>query len=499
MVDWYVSSVAYAAVPTWAALHAYSVGNFVRPTAPSAANSYVQRCTTAGTSGGTEPTWNTADNGTTTDGGVTWTNVGGQSTYGWSAASGNLYSHTNAGAASKIGVAGSRIFVSSDHAETNIASTYQWSASSSFGVLQIISVNRAGSVPPVAADELSGASISANGGFTWDNLVDTYTQGLSFNLSVSFQFNNTGVKAAYFKNCAIIYTSAANLGITTLNPAKVTFDNSTIQFGATTQKLIGLGTFYPGDFTWLLGSISGTLPSTLIVTSTPDTLVALRGADLSNFTGTLLGVGAGYSKCLLDSCKIAAAMTRYATPSSTSNPADELELINCFDGTNTINERYTPAGQVSTDRATYLTGGAQDDLGNYSLKMASSSRADFVTLPLDCFAFDVENTAVGTSKTATVEIISSGTLNNNDIRLQLEYMGASGSPIASFGNSLASVLTATSALPSSSNTWSSPPSTPQKQLLQVTFTPQRAGRVRGVARLGKPSTTVWINPQIAIT
>jgi hypothetical protein len=43
------------------------------------------------------------------------------------------------------------------------------------------------------------------------------------------------------------------------------------------------------------------------------------------------------------------------------------------------------------------------------------------------------------------------------------------------------------------------PSTPVKQHLQVTFTPQVAGRVRGIVRLGKVSTTVWVNPQIIIT
>ena len=98
-----------------------------------------------------------------------------------------------------------------------------------------------------------------------------------------------------------------------------------------------------------------------------------------------------------------------------------------------------------------------------------------------------------------VKISTLQSLNNNDIRLVLEYMGTSGNPIASFGESLASVLTAASALSSSSATWTNPPGTPQKQLLQVTFTPQRVGRVRGLVRLGKVSTTVWVNPQVTIT
>jgi hypothetical protein len=48
-------------------------------------------------------------------------------------------------------------------------------------------------------------------------------------------------------------------------------------------------------------------------------------------------------------------------------------------------------------------------------------------------------------------------------------------------------------------TWTSSPATPQKQKLVVTFTPRVAGRVRGQVRLGRASTTVYVNPVIAIT
>jgi hypothetical protein len=231
-------------------------------------------------------------------------------------------------------------------------------------------------------------------------------------------------------------------------------------------------------------------------------LVTCRGVDLSAVVGTLMsiqGSNLSFNKVLLDSCKIASSVTRISSPTNSTGTGDEIELVNCYDGANVINERHTVAGDVTADRSTYLSGGAQDDIGNYSMKLASSSRSDFATFPLDCFALDVENTVTGSSKTATVEVISSSTLNNNDIRLLLEYMGTSGNPIASFIDTLVNTLTASSALPSSSSTWNSPPSTPQKQLLQVTFTPQRAGRVRGLVRLGKVSTTVWVNPQIAIT
>jgi hypothetical protein len=52
---------------------AYVVGDVVQPATP---NSHEYRCTTAGTTGGSEPSWNTGSGSTTNDGSVVWTEVG---------------------------------------------------------------------------------------------------------------------------------------------------------------------------------------------------------------------------------------------------------------------------------------------------------------------------------------------------------------------------------------------------------------------------------------
>lgn len=54
----------------WAATTAYVLGNRVEPTTP---NTYVYEVTTAGTSGGSEPTWPTVIGSTVVDGTVVWT------------------------------------------------------------------------------------------------------------------------------------------------------------------------------------------------------------------------------------------------------------------------------------------------------------------------------------------------------------------------------------------------------------------------------------------
>lgn len=507
MADWYVSSATYALVAVWQATHAYVIGDLIKPTAPANGSKYVFRCTTAGTSGGTEPNWAGApsNNATIVSGGATFTNVSGQSTYGWAAAFGDVFTASSSAGGRVLN--GDRVFVSSDHTETSTANgNISISVSFNYGGVVLISVNRAGSVPPVAADIQNGAAISYTGASTlfFDATADHFWQGFTFTLggSASFLYFNSGQsKLHYFKNCAFVFTTSATTAkLSTNNPARIILDNTTIQFNNVSQCI---SANYAFEITWINtpSALPGSAPTTLFQIASGALLVTCRGVDLSAVTGTLVSnsAGAGNIKVLLDSCRVASGVTRFATPTSGGNAHDEVELVNCYDGTNVISERYTAAGSIITDRASYLSGGAQDDVGAYSFKLASSTRCDFAAFPVECFTFDVENTLVGSARAASVEIISSGSLNNNDITLLLQYMGTSGSPIANFAQSLASVLTAAASLPASANTWISPPATPVKQLLQVSFTPTAAGRVRGVVRLGKVSANVWVNPQMTIT
>ncbi len=59
-----------AGATTWLASTAYALDDLVLPTV---ANGYYYKCTTAGTSGTTEPTWPTTEGATVTDGTVVWT------------------------------------------------------------------------------------------------------------------------------------------------------------------------------------------------------------------------------------------------------------------------------------------------------------------------------------------------------------------------------------------------------------------------------------------
>lgn len=500
MADWYCSSAAWTAIAQFTASHAYSVGDIVRPlTAPSVNQQYAFRCTTAGTSS-TEPNWSTVpqNNATITTGGATFTNVSGQSTYGWSACYGNIQTSLNP-TWGRI-VPGDRCFIASDHTESSTVTNILNTGGQAFGVIQFISVNRLGNVPPQTSDALSGASYTqTSGNMYFDPYCQGYWQGITFNISGNFFFSFSAGKNQYYRNCTFVFTTGTTNRIQAATPCTVTLDNTVVQFSNAGQALQWTADI---DFKWINtpSAIGGTAVPTTLFGGTTGVIQGgtFRGVDLSALTTSLYPVGLGFCKILLDSCRIASGLNRSLAPSGSQSATDEIELVNCYDGTNIISERHTAAGDLTTNRSTTLHGGAQDDIGLYSHQLVSSTRSDGWVMTLNSFWMDVENTQIGSSYTATVEIISSSTLNNTDINLTLEYLGISGSSLASFANSIVP-LASSSALPTSSASWNSPPSTPVKQQLQVTFTPQTAGRLRGQIRLGKPITTVYVNPQIKLT
>lgn len=465
MADWYCSSAAYAGYTPWSAGATHSVGNIVVPTAPAAGAKYVFRCSaiTTGVSSGTQPTWPTSNNATVVDGGVTWTNVTGQSTYFWAAAAGDIVSLI----ASPIRPAsGDRVFVSSDHSETQTTITrlgaYNIAGTS---VLQYISVNRGGSTPPVAADVTAGAAISVNSTNDMVFVCDspTYHNGFTFEVTDSSAFTgmefaiNSNNYTQYFANCTLWLNNTARNFIGPVNATKVVLDSCNVKFGASTQSInVNTGASLAFDLTWFNGAVQGTAPTTLFTGGSGGLAgpIVLRGVDVSLVTGTLVGNGSGDGgKYLFESCKISQFVARYSRASN-ANMLDEVELVNCYDGTYILSERWTEAGQLTTDTSIYLSGGAQDNVGNFSHKIVTSAVIDQLSNTFDSFWLDVNYTNTGSSHTATVEIASGGTLTNAQISLSLEYEGTSGSSLASFANSApATPLTTASNVPSSSATW----------------------------------------------
>lgn len=118
MAIWYCASDKWTAVTPWAASTLYSVGDIRRQLAtPTAGQERVFRCTTAGTSGASEPTWTITKAGTTNDGTAVWTEITGSSTYNTNPAN-MLAPHARMENAAAWMAAGDTLYLGNHHAQT---------------------------------------------------------------------------------------------------------------------------------------------------------------------------------------------------------------------------------------------------------------------------------------------------------------------------------------------------------------------------------------------
>lgn len=507
MANWYLSSVTFAAIPLFTVTTAYLVGDFVRRrTGETAANRHVWRCTTAGTTAGAEPTYTNADNDgqTFTSGTATFTCVTGRAAHGWSAAAGDIRTLDGSGAGTLRLAAADQIFASSDHSDPIPNSTATPSPFLTFaGAIAVISVNRAGSVPPVPADHLAGATFTCTGSDFIDPNV--FYQGCRWTAVTNLFVGDSG--AGHTQTLTIVdglLTPPSNLN--TINELRLILDNTQITFSATTKFIGATGTGGNIVIDWrntVVPFVGPFYPTILFGGTSAITafFVTCRGLDLSALTSATALTNPNAivaQRFLFDSCKIDPTVLRLSTAGN--RVGDFLvELVNCYDGTNVINERYTQQGQVTTERTVTLSGGANDG-SPFSHKMVSSADIFKRNSQMDGFVMEVYNGTTGVSQTATVEVMHSGpTLMDDELSLDLEYYPTSGSTLADFSTTLSHLLAVPAAVASSTAAWDYDPVTPVRQKLVATFTAQRAGRLRGIVKLGKASTTVYYNPKMTVT
>jgi hypothetical protein len=470
-----------------------------------------QICTTAGTSGGgAEPAFSDTAGTTTGDNTVTWTSLGAVGNFGAFAAPHQRI--LNADAATWSTVAGSDFYISSSHAETQASAiTLAGGQGTASSPNRYICVSNA-TAPPTAAT--TGASVSTTSVFALTVNGTSYYEGIKFSAAGGGSNNanlNIGIASAgvalYFENCqfaiastnAIPFMAFGNNGGNSED--SIIYGNGcTFTFGATGQ------TFKPefGFITIVGGSMAatGSIPTTLIslgVNNQSPTCV-IRGCDLSTVTGTLCAVGSsihGFGQVWLENCKLGAAVTMTSgTFPSAGGPV--FRMHNCDSGSK--NYRFYEASYLATiqqETTTTNNAGASDGTQIISWNIATTANTKFAQPYVSPEITEWQDTT-GSSKTATVEIAGANTLNNDDIWLELEYLGNASFPIASTVSSRKTdALASNAAVTTSSATWGGSPAHTQK--LQVTFTPQMKGPVKARVFVAKASATIYVDPLITIT
>jgi hypothetical protein len=403
--------------------------------------------------------------------------------------------------------AGDIFYVAHDHVQTQASALTITGSGTETSPLLFYCVDRAGSVPPVAADLRATAQISTTGAFTitlggsaqvWNGFI--FSAG-STSSNASLTVGNTAYMTTRLINCKLILnttsvTSSINAG--TALQTHIVLENTTVKFGNVNQKITAMG-----QFTWRntpsAVDTGGTVPTGLIniANAGSSAKVFCEGVDLSALGSgkSLIGSVSNPQFIVFKDCKLGASVTIH----SNTTPMKDYILIRCDSGdTNYRTERHTNFGALTTDTAVVMTGGASDGTTPISYLITTNANAKFEN-HFESLPLSIWNETTGTPITVTIEGTWAGGAvpNNDDIWIDVEYLGTSGFPLAGKATCTKSVGYATgSALTAGSGTWSGG-TTPFK--MSATFTPEEKGPITVYVKAGKASSAFYFDPKPIIT
>jgi len=513
MANWYVSSTRYTAVAQWAASTAYTVGQIVRQLATtSVGNERCFRCTTAGTSGSSEPSWNLTKSSTTADGTAVWTEITGNASYNgdgggtaWAAPFARLQT-----ANTWAGTAGANVYVANDHAETQAATMTLTLQGVSSTAQVVVSINPA-TIPPTGSTVSAGASITTTGsnGITIDNTNsgNGYLFGITFNCgtgssspSILVNSSPSYLNQTYFENCSFNFPSTGfggpvigNTGGTNGN-SYTEFRSCTFTFGGSTQTIepqVGKTVFIGCTF-----AASGTLPTYLITTNYTG-IVTCSSCDFSAITGTIVKPGSATFDFTATYCKVNSGATLVGTYAS-AGVGSRFRFHYCDSGaTNYAYSYFVPFGEAVLSTSTYRSGGFSDGTTGQSWKINSSSSAyTWLGAPFVSEDMAVWNDTVG-SVNAKVYLTSSVALTNAQVWLEVDYLGSSSSPLGTTTSSrVSNVLVTGTSLTTDTSTWTGAQT--YKYVISVPISPAQKGVVKARLYVAGVTTAFYLDPALTV-
>jgi len=410
--------------------------------------------------------------------------------------------------------AGDTIYFSQAHSE-NLAASTNVTFGTNASPQKLICANDAAEPPTAVA---TGATIATNGGYGITLSGSFYAYGLAFkpgagaavNVSINlvngygdiqryescvFDVNGSGGSASilvgqganqqmpecYWKSCDVKFLNSANDGIAVC-----------------------------GTFVWSGGSaLSGTAtPSDGLIRLTSlgeGAFVHVSGVNLSNFASTLNLVQTGTvqsGRVVFRNCKLPASWAGSLYVGAAIGL--RAEMWNCS-ATDTNYALWVEdyAGSIRHETTLVKTGGASDGTTPISWKMATSANAEYPTIVLRSPEIAKWNETTGSAVTVTVDFLrdSATNLQDDEIWLEVEYLGTSGFPLSLFADDAAADVLATPAdQATSAATWTTTGmSNPNEQKLSVTFTPQEKGLIIARVCIGLASTTIYVDPELQIS
>lgn len=398
-----------------------------------------------------------------------------------------------------IVAAGDTIFVSQAHSESIAASPNLSGLSNATQAnpIRIICAND-GAEPPTAVATTGVIQTTGDNGISIGTHI--YVYGVTFRSgSGATGVAQISISGGIFENCIFdVATSDINSRFVATG-AGARFTNSGFKFANAAQGIAIVDRIlFRGCYL-----VSGTTsPTTIFVSNGADERI--EGFDFSNATAGMNLFGGGISSGTARNCKMPASWSGnlIATPLGIDA---EFKLYNS-DNADTNYKLWIERcfGSIKSETTITKTNGATDSTTPLSWKMVSNADADaFPFYTLKSEEIVIWNETVGSAITVTIDILHDSVTNlkNDEIYLDVQYLGTSGFPISSFlSDSKADVLATAADQDASTATWNTTGITnPNKQKLSVTFTPQEKGVIHGIIRMAKSSYTIYIDPKLQLS
>jgi hypothetical protein len=417
--------------------------------------------------------------------------------------------------ADAIDVAGDTIYVSQVHAESTAGSLSWAFAGTLTNPTRVVCCND-GADPPTAP--ATSATVATTGTTNIQPTGNLYVYGLQLTVGDSigsslFVLNNGANAKQVWESCDFIIGGTGSSGAifvgsqSSVGPSETHLNNCRMKmaaiaqtFGCSSKLRVNGGSIIAG----------GTTPTNFIggYLSNRALDVVFTGFDFSNFSSGVnlcLGGSIGATgKILFRYCKLPASWSGSLVSAAITTPGIEIEMEGCDAGA--ASYRYwkeTYGGSIKHETTIVRSSGASDGSQAISWKLATPAAVKYPLSYLESQELQVWNATIGSSVTATVEIVHDSLTNLTDaeVWLRVLYLSASGATLATLLEDVtANVLTTAADQTTSSVTWTTTGLTnPNKQKLSVTFTPQVAGYLIATVILAKPSKTIYVDPKITVT
>lgn len=360
---------------------------------------------------------------------------------------------------------------------------------------------------PASADLKTGAAGAGSVTTTGNNAITLsgsfYCYGVFFSSgnganTVAITLANASGNSQSFDNC-VIKIGGTSGGAITLSRGCY-FNNCTLTISSAASTMNANGrTFVRG------GSLTGTGPNSFL-SAAGGMEVLFEGVDLSNIASTktlVLSSTTSAQSVIFKDCKLASGVVVLGAQTGLLN-GTSIKAIRCDSGaTNYRTEVHGAQGPMTTETTIVRTGGATDGTTTISYKAASNADCRW-TFPLEFIPITFWNTSTSAITTLTIygTTTGGGVPNDDDIWVEVEYLGSSATPVGSkISSSKASNLAASAATNNSSDasTWGGSGAGNGFKIVCPSFTPGMVGPVTIYVKVGKASSTYYIDPLPSIS